>query len=184
MMLWRNTAEIRSGCGMLANHTPPLTEQWVSHFHMMSRAAGEGMRTSKSVMGQRHVVEAVSERHECWVVIGCMSGKAPTVCSGHHTIHFPFVVRFHIYLFCFVLNQHRSRPNKTYAGQKKSQILSSWTKPPFEAPQSLLSPNPPYARSFHIYLQPSSGQGSVRVQFHDSPLTKSVPLFFLFVETS
>jgi hypothetical protein len=49
-------------------------------------------------------------------------------------------------LFCFVLNQHRSRPNKTYAGQKKSQILSSWTKPPFEAPQSLLSPNPPYAR--------------------------------------
>jgi hypothetical protein len=44
-------------------------------------------------------------------------------------------------LFCFVLNQHRSRPNKTYAGQKKSQILSSWTKPPFEAPQSLLSPN-------------------------------------------
>jgi hypothetical protein len=42
----------------------------------------------------------------------------------------------HHVLFCFVLNQHRSRPNKTYAEQKKSQILSSWTKPPFEAPQS------------------------------------------------
>jgi hypothetical protein len=39
-----------------------------------------------------------------------------------------------IWAICFVLNQHRSRPNKTYAGQKKSQILSSWTKPPFEAP--------------------------------------------------
>jgi hypothetical protein len=30
--------------------------------------------------------------------------------------------------------------------KRKSQILSSWTKPPFEAPQSLLSPSPPYAR--------------------------------------
>jgi hypothetical protein len=50
-----------------------------------------------------------------------------------HSIHF---------VFCFVLNQHRSRPNKTYAGQKKSQILSSWTKPPFEAP-----PESPFPQS-------------------------------------
>jgi hypothetical protein len=38
-------------------------------------------------------------------------------------------------LFCF-----KSYPIgglKAYAGQKKSQILSSWTKPPFEAPQGL-----------------------------------------------
>jgi hypothetical protein len=48
-------------------------------------------------------------------------------------------------LFCFVLTD-RGLTRPRYAGQKKSQILSSWTKPPFEAPQSLLSPNPPYAR--------------------------------------
>jgi hypothetical protein len=79
---------------VFANHTPPLTEQRVSHLHMMSRAAGEGMRTSKSVMGQRHVVEAVSKRHECWVVIGCMSGKAPTVFSDHLYNTFPICCTF------------------------------------------------------------------------------------------
>jgi hypothetical protein len=72
-------------------------------------------------------------------VISCLKSLSSYLCRV-----MPSFVLF------FVLNQHRSRPNKTYAGQKKSQILSSWTKPPFEAPQSLLSPNPSYAELFLV----------------------------------
>jgi hypothetical protein len=48
------------------------------------------------------------------------------------------------HLFCFVLNQTLFEGLKDLGMQdkRKDQILSSWTEPPFEAPQVHLPPNP------------------------------------------
>jgi hypothetical protein len=47
---------------------------------------------------------------------------------------------FLVFLFCF--NSNADRGLKGLCRTKKTQILSSWTKPPFEAPQFHLPPNP------------------------------------------
>jgi hypothetical protein len=59
--------------------------------------------------------------------------RTPTSCP---MTPIEYVAARRAFVFVFVLNHTPTEAFKAYAGQKKSRILSSWSKPPGEAPRS------------------------------------------------